>query len=141
MTAQSELELSDDVDHSGDRELFKNQYYQIEAKFSELLHPVVELSQPRHSSSQSSSSERKNNSPRSHGNSAHIKLPVISLPRFDGDSCSWLQYRDTFEALIVNNTTLANVQKFHYLIVSLKNEAKDLISNLQVTNFTTSLFH
>jgi hypothetical protein len=64
----------------------------------------------------------------------HIKIPVISLPTFNGDSCSWLQYRVTFEALIVNNTTLSNVQKFHYLIASLSNEAKDLIANLQATN-------
>jgi len=42
--------------------------------------------------------------------------------------------RDTFEALIVNNTTLSNVQKFHNLIASLKNEAKDLINILQITN-------
>jgi hypothetical protein len=56
------------------------------------------------------------------------------LPTFDGNTCNWLQYRDTFEALIVNNTTLSNVQKFHYLIASLKNEATDLISNLQITN-------
>jgi hypothetical protein len=41
---------------------------------------------------------------------------------------------DTFEALIVNNTTLSNVQKFHYLIASLQNEAKNIISNLQITN-------
>ena len=41
-TAQSELELSDDTNHSDDRELFETQYYQFEAKFSELLHPVVE---------------------------------------------------------------------------------------------------
>jgi diphosphomevalonate decarboxylase len=34
----------------------------------------------------------------------------------------------------VNNTTLSNVQKFHYLIASLNNEAKDLIANLHVTN-------
>jgi len=40
-TAQSELELSDDTDHFGDTELFENQYYQVEAKFNELLHPVV----------------------------------------------------------------------------------------------------
>jgi len=55
-TAQSELELSDDVDHSGDREQFENQYYQVEAKFNELLHPVVDSPQSSHSSSQSSSS-------------------------------------------------------------------------------------
>jgi hypothetical protein len=61
---------------------------------------------------------------------------VISLPTFDGEICNWLQYRDTFEALIVNNTTLSNVQKFHYFIASLNNEAKDLIANLQITNET-----
>jgi hypothetical protein len=64
----------------------------------------------------------------------HITLLIISLPTFDVDSCNWLQYRDTFEALIVNNTTLSNVQKFHYFVALLKNEAKDLIAKLQVTN-------
>ena len=34
----------------------------------------------------------------------------------------------------MNNATLSTVQKFHYLIASLKNEAKDLTSNLQITN-------
>jgi hypothetical protein len=96
--AQSELELSDDADHSGDRELFENQYYQAEPKACELLHPVVELLQPRHNSSRCSSSERRITSPRSHGSSAHIKLPVISLPTYDGNACNWLQFRDTFEA-------------------------------------------
>ena len=66
--------------------------------------------------------------------STHIKLPVIALPTFDGDTCNWLHYRDTFEALIVNNKTLSSVQKFHYHIASLQNEAKDLINNLQITN-------
>jgi len=37
-------------------------------------------------------------------------------------------------ALIVNNSTLLHVQNFHYLIASLKNETKDLISKLQITN-------
>jgi hypothetical protein len=132
--SQSELELSDDADHSGDRELFENQYYQVEANVSKLLHPVVELPQPRHSSSRSSSSERTNTSSKSHGSSVHIKLPVISLPNYDSNTCVWLQYKDTFESLIFNNTILSNVHKFHYLIASLKNEAKDLISNLQITN-------
>jgi len=56
------------------------------------------------------------------------------LPTFDVDTCSWLQYRDTFEALIVKNAAVPNVQKFHCLIASLKLEPKDLISNLQITN-------
>jgi len=56
------------------------------------------------------------------------------LPTFESDTCSWLHYRDTFEALIINSTALSNVQKFHYLIASLKNEAKDLIGTFQITN-------
>jgi len=37
-------------------------------------------------------------------------------------------------ALVVNHTTLSNVQKFHYLIASHKNEANYLICYLQITN-------
>jgi len=128
------LELSDDTYHSDDRELFENQYYQVEAKFNELLHPVVEQPLSRRSSPRSSISAHNNQSPRSHVSSTHIKLPVIALPTFEGDTCNRLHFRDTFEALIVNNKTLSNVHKFHYLIASLQNEAKDLISNLQITN-------
>jgi hypothetical protein len=130
--AQSELELSDDMEQFNDREMFGMQYYQVEARFNELLHPVVEPPRSTHSSSRTSGSGHSNTSPRSR-HSTHIKLPTIALPTFDGDTCSWLHYRDTFEAL-VNNTTLSNVQKCHYLIASLKNEAKALISNLQITN-------
>jgi hypothetical protein len=133
--AQSELELLDDADHSSEREVFENQYFEVTAKFNELLHPVVNQLRSRHSS-RSSSSKSRNTSPRSHANSTHITLPVISLPAFDGDSCIWLQCRDSFRALIVNNTTLSNVQKFYYLIASLKNGAKDLISNLQILKKT-----
>jgi hypothetical protein len=40
--AHSELEISADTDHTGDRELFEFQYYHFEARFNELLHPVVD---------------------------------------------------------------------------------------------------
>jgi len=106
MTQQSELELSDDTDHTGDRELFENQYFEVEAKFNELLHPVIDSPASRRSSPRSSLSGHSNNSSRSQVSSAHIKLPTIALPTFEGDTCSWLHYRDTFEALIVNNTAL-----------------------------------
>ena len=56
------------------------------------------------------------------------------MPTFECETCIWLHIRDTFEALIVQNTTLSNVEKFHYLIASLKNGANDLISNLQITH-------
>jgi len=101
---------------------------------NEILHPVVDRLLSRHSSPHNSLSGHSNNSPRSQASSSHIKLPVIALPTFEGDTCNWLHFRDTFEALIANNTALSNVQKFHHLIASLMNEAKDLISNIQITN-------
>jgi hypothetical protein len=133
-TAQSELELSNDTDHSVDRQPFEDQYFEVKARFNELLHPVVDPPRSRHRSPRSSLSGHSNNSPRLHASKSHVKLPVIALPTFEGDTCSWLHFRDTFEAITVNNTALSSVQKFHYLIASLKNEAKDLISNLQITN-------
>jgi len=94
--AQNELELSDDTDHTGDGELFENHYYQFEAKLNELLHPVVDPPLSSHSSPRSSLPGHSNNSPRSHAISAHIKLPT-----FECNTCSWLHYRDTFEALSI----------------------------------------
>jgi len=122
-TAQSELELSDDTAYSFDRQQFEDQYFEDKAKFNENLHPVMDPPS-RRSSPSSSLSGHSNHTLRSHTSSTHIKLPTIALPKFEGDTCSWLHLRDTFEALVVCNTTLSNVQKFHYLIASLKNEAK-----------------
>ena len=79
--AQCEVELLDDTDHTGDRELFENQFYQVEAKFNELLHPVVDS--PPRVNSPSDVSEHGNSV---HGSSSHIKLPTITLPTFEGDT-------------------------------------------------------
>jgi len=133
-TAQSELELFDDVDHSADRQQFEDQYFAVKEKFNELLHIALGPPLSRHSSSHSSSSRHTHVSPNSHHSSTHIKLPDISLPTFEGETTSWLLYRDTFEALILTNNALSKVQKFHYLTASLKGEAKGVISNLQFIN-------
>jgi len=78
-TAQNELQLLDDRDHFADRELFETQYYEVKAKFNELLHPMIEQPLSRHSSPRSSLSGHSNQSPRSHVSSTHIQLPVIAF--------------------------------------------------------------
>ena len=137
-TAQSELELLDDTDYSVDRQHFEDQYFEVKEKFNELLHPV--LDPPSRSSSPGSGlSGHRNHTPKSHTSSTHFKLRNTALPTFEGYTCSWLHFRDTFEALIVNNTTLSIVQKFHYIIASLTNEAKGLKINLQIKIRTSLL--
>jgi hypothetical protein len=88
--AQSELELFDDADHSEGRQQFEDQYFAVKAKCNELLHPALGPSLSRHSFSHSSSSRHSRVSPNSHHSSTHIKLPVISLPIFEGETTSWL---------------------------------------------------
>ena len=129
-TAQSELELSDDTDHSGDRELFENQYYEVKAKFIELLHPGDNPGQSDNDSEHGSNHLSGVN----HANKSYVKLPSIQLPSYDGTISTWLHFRDTFDSLIIQNNTLSNVKKFRYLISSLKGKAKHVISNLQITN-------
>lgn len=52
-----------------------------------------------------------------------MKLPPIAIPNFEGDYTTWVKYHDTFVAMIHNNEDLVDIQKFHYLISSLKGEA------------------
>jgi len=70
-SAQDELELHDDTNHSDDRELFEKQYFEVKAKFNELLHSVVEQPLSRHSSPRSSLSGHSNQSPWSREQHSH----------------------------------------------------------------------
>jgi hypothetical protein len=129
--AQGELEQSDDFDHSIDRETFEEQYYQVKARFYELLHP----NPPSLPGSPQNWSEHGGSITSStHSSNTNIQLPTIALPSYSGDHFQWLNFRDTFESLIIHNTALSNVQRFHYLLAALKGEAKQLITNLSVTN-------
>ena len=127
--AQSELETLDDQDHEADRAQFEEQYFDVKEKFMELLYP-------KHANnlSDSPASSRSSRSTQSTHNSSYVKLPSIELPSFDGTVSKWYHFRDTFDSLIIQNRTLSNVQKLHYLISSLKGEAKVLIGNLPITN-------
>lgn len=49
----------------------------------------------------------------SHG--AKVKLPKLSLPRFNGDLMRWPTFWDSYESAIHNNDGLTEVDKFNYL--------------------------
>jgi hypothetical protein len=131
--AQNELEISDQDDHSMDRDLFETQYYEIKARLLELLNPIE-------SPNLDISTEQNVSNSVSTRGTAQISLPTIELPTSSRDACKWLHFRDTFQTLVIDNNTLSDNQKFHYLISSLKDEAKMLIANLPVTldNFSVA---
>ncbi|XP_047106253.1 uncharacterized protein LOC124775465 [Schistocerca piceifrons] len=49
------------------------------------------------------------------GSVSSLKLPAINLPNFEGDYLKWSSYRDMFLSLIMNNNSIDDVQKLHYL--------------------------
>ncbi|XP_033220965.1 uncharacterized protein LOC117175366 [Belonocnema kinseyi] len=63
-----------------------------------------------------------------------VKLPTITLPKFDGTFKDWLPFRDTFKSLIHDNTRLSNIQKFHYLSSTLTGDAARVIQSLGVSD-------
>ena len=129
--AQTELEVLSD-DHLKERELFEEQYYYVKARFTELLYPEDIHTTADNAPACSSNSSGSLHS--THASSSHIKLPSIEIPSFDGTVSKWFHFRDTFDSLIIQNKTLQDVQRLHYLISSLKGEAKALISNLPITH-------
>ena len=67
-------------------------------------------------------------------NSAPTKLPVLNLPTFSGNYLEWVSFRDMFSSIIDANPQLSDVQKFHYLKLSLVNEAASLLISMPSTS-------
>ncbi|XP_046811762.1 uncharacterized protein LOC124421041 [Lucilia cuprina] len=68
------------------------------------------------------------------GHAQEPRLPTINIPDFDGSYSEWIRFRDLFEALIHNRTSLSNVEKLEYLQTKLSGEALILIKHLRPTN-------
>lgn len=59
-----------------------------------------------------------------------VKLPQLSLPHFNGHVSEWITFKETFLSLVGNNTTIPNVQKFHYLLSAVNGDAKRVIQHI-----------
>lgn len=68
-----------------------------------------------------------------------VRLPSIDLPTFSGASDNWLEWFDKFNTIIHRRTTLATVQKFEYLKLSLSGAALGLVDSLPTTEANYSI--
>ncbi|XP_012235058.1 uncharacterized protein [Linepithema humile] len=57
------------------------------------------------------------------------RLPRIDLPKFNGTPADWLSFKDLFQALVLDNSTLTPVAKLQYLKTSLTGSAAPLLKN------------
>ena len=65
--------------------------------------------------------------------SSKVKLPKISLPRFDGDPVMWTTFWDSYQSTIHSNTGISDIDKFNYLRSLLDHAALDAIAGLTVS--------
>ncbi|XP_043481644.1 uncharacterized protein LOC122510805 [Leptopilina heterotoma] len=63
-----------------------------------------------------------------------VKLPQINLPEFSGQFSQWQVFKDSFNSLIIENSSLNNLAKLHFLKSSLSGDALDLIFNIKTTS-------
>lgn len=111
-----------------ERENFENSYFSILALAQTILDKNNNFAASSHSL------------PRANSNSSldpsafvnQVKLPTITLPTFEGNYENWLEFRDTFNSLIHDKKGISNIEKFHYLKASLKDEAGQIIQSLQL---------
>ncbi|XP_029674246.1 uncharacterized protein LOC115242242 [Formica exsecta] len=60
-------------------------------------------------------------------------FPRIQLPSFSGRYEDWPAFRDLFQSIIGKDSSIAQVEKMHYLKTCLKGEAELLIRNIATT--------
>ncbi|KAL0840413.1 hypothetical protein ABMA28_015670 [Loxostege sticticalis] len=117
---QSRLDtLSDDTESQIlERSKFEEPYFNALAKAKGLVKTVkVEITKPESAAYSSEVNDC-------------IKFPEISLPNFSGDFKEWLEFRETFDALI-NQSSLKPIQKFKYLRSCLKDGALEVVNSLE----------
>ena len=61
-----------------------------------------------------------------------VKLPKIDLPTFDGDVLCWQSYYQSIKVSVVDDPSLADVQKLEYLMRSLKGSAVQAVKGFAV---------
>jgi len=67
-----------------------------------------------------------------------VRLPKIPLPSYSGDLYGWPVFRDQFN-IQVKREELPNIVKFYYLLGCLKDDARQSIQNIVVSEATFDL--
>ena len=115
--------------HELDREAVTETYCELKAGIDRMI------SEDRRARDVSSAESQKPRATRDNGNclAPQIKLPTIEIPKLRGQITEFKHFNGPFNSLIINNQTLDDVKKFHYLLSSVTNEAHWLIQNLPFT--------
>ncbi|GFT23701.1 uncharacterized protein TNCV_3511651 [Trichonephila clavipes] len=60
------------------------------------------------------------------------KMPKLELPRFHGEMEYWITFKELFQATVVDNSDLTEIDKLQYLFASVKGNAAKLIRGFAI---------
>lgn len=137
--AEHEHICLENLDNTQGQAYVKNRVYERCQEFyvqarSALLNRKEEIE-----SSMPSSRASEASTPTATSTRHQMHLPRISLPVFSGDYASWGSFYDLFLSMVVNNASLNNVEKMHYLKTCLSGDAARRVINLPVSEDTFSI--
>nr|XP_012147360.1 PREDICTED: uncharacterized protein LOC105663391 [Megachile rotundata] len=72
-------------------------------------------------------------SPSTSSTAIGVHLPKIDLPKFDGRLEKWIAFKDAFQTMIHAHTGLSDIQKLHYLRLSLSGKAESAIESFTIS--------
>lgn len=113
---------------------FEQIYFEIIAKAKTLFEKNSKVEASPVDSLEGSVQGSNNASTSSNNVLNSVRLPTISLQKFNGQHIGWLKFHGTFVSLIHDNESLSNVKKFHYLNASLEGDAADIVKSLHLSS-------
>jgi len=122
---QLEIELFENASAEmiNERSIVEDEFYNIKAMIVDIINKNKQSSHNRHSTQSNSQTIVRDT----------MKLPAISAPSFDGNLQNWVSFLDTFNAMFHNNSSLAEVQRLHYLKSCLTGSAAEVIRTIPTT--------
>lgn len=64
----------------------------------------------------------------------NVKLPKLTIKKFNGDLTKWVTLWDSFDSSIYSHPSLLNVDRFNYLNSFLESTAAESIAGLTLTS-------
>lgn len=106
---------------------FEENYFNTASKIERLLLPVSELEIVHQAQVAQPSLEGYVR------DISQVHLSKIAILKFNGNYEDWYPFYNTFHSMIHTNARLTNIQRFHYLILSLEGDSAHVIKSLEIT--------
>lgn len=128
---QVQLQIEEEGETADESEKYRNGfeqlYYDNVAKCNKIIRaasPGVISNSPSDRTSNESASNEINSHPNIHPVQSAIKLAAIEIPKFTGVYTEWAAFYDIYTALIHDNKSMCDIQKFFYLRSCLGGDAE-----------------